>query len=175
MKKLLLIFMAMLFISGLVINRDTTYVKAGDFQIPYKPLGEYRGDTLNYLVDNFVKHQQYYKNKELKILLDKLELPVGYYSAVGGGNIEKGERPTCTGIHLYFWKFPNNKIYRGQTIPKANAYPCMLGIGFKNSFTWEKAADLLGKYGMGFQDSTTIKYYSSQVIDTVYFVQGIKR
>ena len=134
-------------------------------QVAYKPLASFKGDTSKYLIENFVSHQQPYKNKELNVLLHRLEVPVkGYLANTGGDYVEKGEEMQCVAITLDF--------YNGYEIDrevKNKKEPARLVISWKKPFSFENSIRLYRKFHCGYTDSVR-RFYGKQVIDSITYV-----
>ncbi|HTN22197.1 MAG TPA: hypothetical protein VL125_17095 [Pelobium sp.] len=55
----------------------------------YQPLSDFKNDTISYIKDNFIKHKSNYIGKEIKNLLNDLELPIKIYYLGIDPNVEQ--------------------------------------------------------------------------------------
>jgi hypothetical protein len=145
-----------------------TYHNISSFlaQNDYRSLEKYNGDTSSYLIENFVVHQKYFRNKPLNIFLKKNEVHVESYTYIlDGFDGEKGGTPKCIGIYLEFYKY--NEI---QQKIKAKQEPAVLAVYWKN---WLPSADpirLSRKHYSFYSDSLQL-YYWKQIIDSINYVR----
>jgi len=135
----------------------------------YKPFSKFSNNKFNYLLDNFVFNQAYYKGKELNVLFRQLEIPViGYipalYEPASETTVKESE---CPDITLYFCtEQEKDKILLNKNEPP------LLGVSFKTPILRSHndiPLMLLKKYHMKYNDAVR-EYYGTQIIDSIWYV-----
>lgn len=118
----------------------------------YKPLAQYYyegiNDTVTYLFDNFLFHQNLYRGKELNVLLNKINLSVKNYLFISEGNKEA--------INL---EFDNGDMVHKSTF---KSMPAVLRIFFKQQASEKALAPINGTYTQNIK-----QYYGKQIIDSI--------
>lgn len=135
-------------------------------QLPYRSLASFKGDTSKYLIENFVNHQHPYKNKELNVLLHRLEVPVkGYLANIGGDYVEKGEVMQCVAITFDF--YDGREIDRKVSSKKE---PAELIIFWKKPFSFENSVHLYRQFNNRYTDGVK-RFYGKQIIDSISYIR----
>ena len=71
----------------------------------YRSFKKFDNDTLGYLKSNFYDHKEFYKEKELGVLLNKIELPIKSYTPIFNIN-------DVTGIYISLFYDLKEKRYK---------------------------------------------------------------
>ena len=136
----------------------------------YRPLSAFHGDTAQYILTNFVHNQVDYKNKKLKILFNRLEVPI--VRSIPDISVRDKTDPIqvhmkCRGIYLEF--------FDAQTVQakvKNGIEPAVLFINFKNLLTADEAIGLISKdenHRAQLTDSAK-KFYGNLLVDSIVYV-----
>ncbi len=130
-----------------------SYRLIGDQVKPYyKSLSEFSGDTVSYLFDNFLFHQNIYKRKSLSYLISKINLPINGISFITAENTHQ-----IRGINI---EFDELKDINKKTFQKM---PAVLKIYFAGKM--EKKDIRLNKHPY----SGLIRAYGQGIIDSVSY------
>lgn len=92
-----------------IMSSTKEVVTVTKFKNPkYKPLHQFKGDTLKYLQSNFLENKNYYLNKPLNALMDDLEIDIKTYVFTNSG--ENLNFCPSIGFSAYEDKQVNKKI-----------------------------------------------------------------
>jgi len=129
----------------------------------YKPLANFKGDTLAYIFSNFIFNNDKYINKPLDSIIKRSELSVRWYIPITEGFFSKGG-PRNTGVYLYFY----NKRDADKKV-KERTNPGTLVVIFKDSVPEDLAFTILRKYYIKHNDSIGF-YNRKRIIDSIGYV-----
>ena len=136
-------------------------VTVSKFKNPnYKPLNEFRGDTLKYLQTNFLEHQDFYIGKPLNVLLDDLEIDIKY--STPGVNANNMDISPDLSLNFYSQKEKEIKI-------KNKKNPLVLYVVWEIPLPDEKVTFLIRK-NQGLWTEDEKKYYGQHIIKEIGMV-----
>jgi hypothetical protein len=140
-----------------VQNADQQYALVSK---PYRPLAEFKGDTLKYLQYNFIERKDQYEGKKLSVLLKDLEFDIKYtYPSYLGNDVSRSD---YIAISFYESDTHSTKRENGEKL-------YVLG------FRWEEpvmAADIdkiRKEYGESWTNHHQ-KFFGKQLLKDIYLI-----
>lgn len=135
------------------IRDSTTY--------SYKMFSTLKGDTLNYIRENFISKKKFYENKPLSILLKNVELPITSHNPTFGNppNVEQ-----VMGIHLRF----DTEVTELSKFNKKKT-PNSLLILLKQPINYKEAVSILKKNGRNWTNDSQ-DFYGKFTIEDIMFI-----
>ncbi|GGI25207.1 hypothetical protein [Pedobacter mendelii] len=127
----------------------------------YKPLTIYQGDTSKYMLENFVTNQEFYKQKPICVLLNRLEVPVKDF--LHGPDTDDHLYSTNLSISAYSTLEIEKKI-------KLKKEPAILVIYWTKPILTAKIDTLLNQKGR-IWNKDLADFFGNQIIDHVGYVK----
>ncbi|GGI25215.1 hypothetical protein [Pedobacter mendelii] len=127
----------------------------------YKSLSSYRGDTSLYIIENFVTNQEFYKQKPISVLLNRMEVPVKYFLL--GPDTDDLLYSTNISICAYSSSEIERKI-------KLKKEPALIVIYWTKPILSTKIYDLLKQKGRVWNKDLA-DFFGTQIIDHIGYVK----
>lgn len=160
--KALNILILITFFCACTVQKRSVKQNAGDNEINknYRSLTNYNRDTSAYMIENFVKNQEFYKQKPISVLLNKLEVPVKYF--VYGSDTDDGLYSKTISIAAYTF----SEIERKK---KRKTEPAILVIYWDKPVLVEDITKLVKKNERRW-DGEVANIFGKQIIDHIDYV-----
>lgn len=138
----------------------------GTHKLPYRKWKDFKRDTLNYLINNFVDRNEYYKNKPLSVVFGDLEIPIVDYTT------DFSYPPNHKYLHGLTFMFEKYIVVYDKF--QAKKVPNLLVVQLKGSLTAEEVRSFLIKYKKPWSKEAKV-FYDKQVVKDIGIIKYNKK
>ena len=157
MKSKYILFLTILFVSCASQKKLSDNNRKQNYE--YKALESFKGDTLNYVISNFVEHKNQYIGKPVSVLFDKLQFEIKSFLAFTD---ETGAVSSISISYLNSNQFGFRLSERLKMVD--------ICITFENPIPWLTVLDLSPRGHLGEWSSKHREFFGKQIVkDIKYF------
>jgi len=157
MKSKYILFLTILFVSCASQKKLSNNIRKQNYE--YKALESFRGDTLNYVVSNFVEHKNQYIGKPASVLFNDLQYEIKSYLPFSE---DAGETKTISISYLTDNQYTYKLSERQKMI--------VINITFETITTWDKVLELkAGNYEIGTWTPRHRAYFEKLIVKDINY------